>query len=1137
MKNTEGSSLKVLVVDDDPHVLFATSRILKNAGYTVVEASNGAETMDAALRETPDMILLDRVLPDVDGLEICRKVKESPSLASTLVIMLTGVKIKSDEQAEGLYSGADGYIVRPVGNKELLARVESFARILQRGRSLRCRAEARVEEEPDVQVECAGAHVKDVMHELRVHQAELEIQNEELRRTQVELELSRDRYARLYNGAPVGYATLDEAGIIVEANRALAEILNLPIHKIKETPFSRYLAEEDKAVFFGRFRAFMEAPEGKIMDLSLAGGNGPLKVVSLQGRRLQDPETWRSGSHNSRHVQIALSDITGRKHAENLTRRQKEVLESTIEALPHPFLVIDAADYTIRMSNTAARNLAKESGAQTCYELVRGFAEPCSAMGICCPMDEVKETKQSVVIEGRLLTGDGVARDYEIQGHPVFNDRGDVEQVIEHFIDVTERRQAELALRESEASFRQLAETIKEVFWVWDVERKRLKYISPAYEKVWGRPRHEVYDDAGKWVQSIHPEDRERVAGDFFQPHTDTFQIEYRIVDAGGAVRWIWDRGFPVRDGDTGEVYRVIGLAEDITGRKLMEIELERARDEAEAASRAKSEFLANMSHEIRTPVSNILGMIEMALASSDTAQKRECMESARDAGRLLLGIINGILDFSKIEAGKLAVERTDFDLHQLVEMVINAFGITAAEKGLGLEYEIAKDVPKHVFGDPIRINQVLTNLVGNALKFTHRGNVAVRVRPAEDRPESGADGPDRDGPARGGSGRGGSVRDGLPVSCRLLFTISDTGIGIPEEKKGLLFQSFTQLDGSYAKKHEGTGLGLTISRRLIQMMGGDIWVESREGEGATFFFTVELDVAEGEQSPPVERADAANVDMEGEPAELPPLRILVAEDNPINRKYVTFLLENGGHTITGAANGKEVLALLEREPFDLVLMDIQMPEMDGMEAAGIIRRSRFEHNASSIPIIALTAYVMQSDKDRIVRSGIDEHVTKPVNYGDLVKAVRRVLAGRESRAVESRTADAPAVSFLSPESEAVRTEAGPPPVDFSALHDAFEGDVAFLKELASEFIAIAPRALAEIEDRLTTGDMREAARAVHKLIGQIGMFRMNRALECAKVLEQKAADEDMEEARPALRQLRGEMDRSLAALAAHVGF
>lgn len=380
--------------------------------------------------------------------------------------------------------------------------------------------------------------------------------------------------------------------------------------------------------------------------------------------------------------------------------------------------------------------------------------------------------------------------------------------------------------------------------------------------------------------------------------------------------------------------------------------ELRLAKDKAEDLARLKSEFLANMSHEIRTPMNGVVGMISLVLDRCSDPQEKEQLLVAQNAAQSLVGILNDILDLSKIEAGKMTLETIDFDLQETVRDSLRVFEISIREKALHLEITIGHDCPAWVRGDPMRLRQVLVNLAGNAVKFTAQGKVQIRVAPA------------------------------TPGVIR--FEVRDTGIGIPPEKLKFIFDPFTQADGSHTRRFGGTGLGLTITRRLVCLMGGELWAESDAGHGSRFYFDLPLPPC----SEPAAEIDTAT---QTEP-KLPQLHVLVAEDNLINQKVICAILARQGWTIELAGTGAEAYRRFLERRFDLILMDIQMPELDGVEATRLIRQHEIQCRLPRTPIMALTAHSSPIDHARYLAEGMDAIVTKPVNLPTVLREVGALL-------------------------------------------------------------------------------------------------------------------------------------------------
>ena len=869
--------------------------------------------------------------------------------------------------------------------------------------------------------------------------------SERLRQEQ-SLRESAERFQALFERSLDCLYIHDFEGNFLDANPAALKLLVYEREDIASLSFSSLLSADQMPKAFAALKELAETgTQKKTIDLQLRAKTGVLIDVEAKASVIPFGRIPRA-------ILGIARDVTQRKLAEEALRESEERFRNMADGCPTILWVTDARG-DIRFVNRTCQEFFG-----TVYENVEGgkwhpLLHPEDAADYLVAFQRAIEAHAPFRAEARVRRADGEWRWVSSYAEARFSPTGEFLGHVGLSPDITERKHADEALRGSEEKFRQLAENIREVFWMTSARGEQILYVSPAYETVWGRSRDELYRSPKAWMEAIEPEDqgaaaeknRKQLAG-------DPVVSEYRIRRPGGELRWVRDRGFAVR-GPDGRIQRIAGIAEDITDQKRYQETLVCAREAAEAANRAKSEFVANMSHEIRTPMNGVIGMTGLLLDTELTAEQRQYAEIVRSSGESLLAVINDILDFSKIEARKLELEVLDFDLRTVLETSIELLSPLALEKGLRLECMIGPETPMRLKGDYGRLRQVLLNLGGNAIKFTSRGEVIIRVH---------LDREDIDSPG-------------------IRFSVEDTGIGIPANRQADIFSPFTQADGSTTRKYGGTGLGLAISRQLVEMLGGQIGVDSERGKGSKFWFTA---VFEKQAAGPADVLNACELIVDNDEGSRPQYklmkrlgRILVAEDNVTDQQVALAVLRKLGCSADAVANGKEALACLRSIPYDLVLMDCQMPELNGYDAAACIRNPRSGVRNPQVPIVAVTAHAMKGDREKCLAAGMNDYIAKPVQPSTLAAILDKWLP-REPEGARSNAASGAAACSSEP-------QATPAPVfDESSLMERLMGDRELAQTIAGGFLTDMPEQLATLQAHLTARHTYAAALQAHRIKG-----------------------------------------------------
>ena len=644
--------------------------------------------------------------------------------------------------------------------------------------------------------------------------------------------------------------------------------------------------------------------------------------------------------------------ITDRKQAEIKLEETSNILEAMLDQL-QDVVAFQQTDLTITRYNKAGYELLNKSPedvlGKKCYELIGRQEE--------CPDCQAKKAQRTKKIETAERYVPELNRYIRATSNPILDENGEVVFIVEQLQDITERRKTEEELKRRETLLNKVFDIIPVGLWFADANGKLLRG-NPEGKRIWGAEPLVPPDEYGVFKARRLSTGEEILPEDWALAQTIkegiTIEDEVLEIDAfDNKRRVILNYTAPVLSDDE-EMLGAIVVNNDITEIKKAEMDLFKAKEAAEAANLAKSEFLANMSHEIRTPMNAIIGFTDLLMETEMSDAQRHYTQTVQKSGENLLDLIEDVLDISKIDAGKLELENIDFDLQTLLKHFIETMSLRAHSKELELSYDLTEDVPLQLRGDPGRLTQVLTNLTGNAIKFTSEGEVTIRI----------------------------SAESQNSDNVLLRFSVIDTGIGIPEEKIDLIFEKFAQADTSNSRRFGGTGLGLAISKQLTEMMNGDIGVISKVGEGSEFWFTVQLE--KQSKAKWVEMPEKVDLIQTSNNV----LKILLVEDDIFNQEVAQVMLINLGFSVDVVDNGMEAIKALETKSYDLVLMDIQMPKMDGVEATKIIRSPESKVLNKDIPVIALTAHAMKGDREKFFENGMNDYISKPIS----LKVVRELL-------------------------------------------------------------------------------------------------------------------------------------------------
>ncbi|MEE4241115.1 MAG: PAS domain S-box protein [Desulfopila sp.] len=781
--------------------------------------------------------------------------------------------------------------------------------------------------------------------------------NEELLQEIQKLRIDLGKIQTLF---PVIISSL-ENGSVLYINNLASRFFNVPVAESKGLSASHFWRDKKTRNIF--IKEILEKGQVTEYEACLLTASGEERHVLLSANLVTYEKQDATYS--------IFTDITQKKAAEEALRKSRQrhqdlynLMRLMTDTVPDLIWAKNLDDRYLFANKAICRKLLQcDPGESPLGKTDLFFAERERARGhkhtfgeICLNSDEVvKHSRQpGKFLEDGLVRGKYLALD--VHKAPMFNEEGQLIGTVGAGRDVTIDIKTRNELRKSEAMYRLLADNVRDVIWTTD-NQLNITYVTPSIKSLLGYTPEEFLELPKE--EQLTPEFRRQyrlirryILKEAKRGHPNTKLWEFEWYHKDGHPIWVETSTSAIYTSD-GVFEGFICVARETTKKVHAQNELKKAKEEAQLASHAKSEFLANMSHEIRTPMNGVLGMLQLLQKTSLDDEQTTYVGTALSSGNSLLKIISDILDFSKIEAGRIDLEKRPFALKPAIRSITASFESLINHEHVQLQTHIGGELPDYIIGDETRLRQILFNLIGNAIKFTENGAITVGLRSAGEK-----------------EGR-----------TRLIFTVEDTGIGISSAKIDTLFEPFVQADGSFRRKYAGTGLGLSIVKRLVELMDGEVSIASTAGRGTTISFSILVKTIEKDNR---KILSPAAVSTETNSRQ----RILVVEDETINALVVTAMLEKLGHVPTLVNDGRKALEILKEQEFDCILMDIQMPQMDGIETARAIRQKAGE-SYCDVPIIALTAHAMKGDRERFMEAGMNNYLTKPVDMGDLVSILQ----------------------------------------------------------------------------------------------------------------------------------------------------
>ena len=903
-------------------------------------------------------------------------------------------------------------------------------------------------------------------------------------RAEEALQASSERYRLIVQTASEGIWMSDAAGRTTFVNPKMAQMLGYKVGEMLGRALADFMDPAGQAELEQHLlRRHPGQPEQGMFRFFRKDGSSLWGLLSA---------TPVHGEHGEPGGTLAMiTDITERRQATVALRNSNRRMASVFNAVASGLVVQDSSGRTLENNAAAARMLAACDAGATLWPGVHEDGTP---------FDDASHPVRIALGTGRpvraVLMGvrqpDGSLAWLSVNSEPIRDDLGSVYMVVSSLTDITEHKRSEDALRQGEQRLQAIIDMMPLGMFIKDPDSNFI-LMNKASEQQFGftldhlKPGRGDGRDflASERLVAIRARDREAFAGhqliDFEELRWNPEQgrdlqlrtIKKPVFDQQGKAAYLICMSIDITESKRNE-HALRELNDHLEERVVQRTEqLDQAKKMAEEASQAKGQFLANMSHEIRTPMNGVIGMAYLALKTDLNPRQRDYLEKIRFAGEHLLGIIDDILDISKIEAGKLEVERIDFSLDNVLQMLATVVGPKAASRHLELVFEVDPALPPVLVGDPLRLGQVLINYANNAIKFSEHGQVTVLVQRV--------------------------VGDGHSLLAR--FAVRDQGIGLSDDEMGKLFQSFQQADTSTTREYGGTGLGLAICKQLAQLMGGEVGVDSRPGAGSTFWFTAALGISQATVPVPGAQPSAgaaaaallASAKAAAVMAALRQARILLVEDNTFNQQVALEMLEEVGATVALANNGVEALDLLHKTAFDCVLMDVQMPLMDGLEATRRIRADR-DPALAGMRVLAMTATATSEDRARCTAAGMDDFISKPIQPALMFQTIANWLPEKAVAAEAAKPKAAPAFKT---------TLAGDPDIiDLSILAKLLGYNPEKVRKFAFKFLQTTQDGFTEMETALAKGDVQQVRELGHRIkssartVGALGLADLCARLE-----------------------------------------